>query len=220
VIDINAAVQSTASETLDRWHASGSDDADPNNEVPEVIDVDQVARQAADSRMNHLWKKWTVHVKKTQQGKHWEQVRLPDPLIEKLETMIKSKSQRAKNLRCRILWRLKLTIHRAARRRRGKWRWWWWRRISEEEEEEAQPTCRISWFLIVTIHRTAWRRRGKRRRRRRGGGRRRRRRSIRRRLLSMTRLEKNPGDRRRSASWMQCEFRRILNRFLRGGAGL
>ena len=35
----------------------------------------------------------------TQQGKDREQVQLPEPLVEKLETMIKSKSKRAKNVR-------------------------------------------------------------------------------------------------------------------------
>jgi hypothetical protein len=64
-----------------------------------VIDVDQEASQAADSRMKELRKKWTAHVKKTHQGKDRDEVQLPDPLIEKLETMIKSKSKRAKNVR-------------------------------------------------------------------------------------------------------------------------
>jgi len=63
-----------------------------------VIDVDQAGRQAADSRMNDLRKKWTAQVKLTQQGKDREQVQLPDPLTEKSETMIKSKSKRAKNV--------------------------------------------------------------------------------------------------------------------------
>jgi hypothetical protein len=65
---------------------------------PDVIDVDQEASQAADSRMKELRKKWTAHVKKTQQGKDREEVQLPDPLIEKLETIIKSMSKRAKNV--------------------------------------------------------------------------------------------------------------------------
>ena len=76
-------------------YGSGSDDADPSKEVPEVIDVDQ----SADSRMNDLRKKWTAQVRLTQQGKEWEQIQLPDSLIEKLETMIKSKSKRAKDVR-------------------------------------------------------------------------------------------------------------------------
>jgi hypothetical protein len=66
---------------------------------PDVIDVDQEASQAADSRMKELRKKWTAHVKKTQQGKDREEVQLPDPLIEKLETMIQNKKKRAKNVR-------------------------------------------------------------------------------------------------------------------------
>ena len=80
-------------------YGSGSEDADPSNEGPDVIDVDQEASQAADSRMKELRKKWTALVKKTQQGKDREEVQLPDPLIEKLETMIKIKSKRAKNVR-------------------------------------------------------------------------------------------------------------------------
>jgi len=76
-------------------YGSGSDDADPSKEVPEVIDVDQ----SADSRMNDLRKKWLAQVRLTQHGKDWEQIRLPDSLIEKLETMIKSMSKRAKNVR-------------------------------------------------------------------------------------------------------------------------
>jgi hypothetical protein len=35
----------------------------------------------------------------THQGKDQEQVQLPEPLIEKLETLIKSKLKRAKNVR-------------------------------------------------------------------------------------------------------------------------
>ena len=80
-------------------YGSGSEDADPSNEGPDVIDVDQEASQAADSRMKELRKKWTALVKKTQQGKDREEVQLPDPLIEKLETIIKSMSKRAKNAR-------------------------------------------------------------------------------------------------------------------------
>jgi len=102
VIDVNQAAEATASETLARIladYGSGSDDAETSKEVPEVIDVDQAGRQAADSRMNDLRKKWTAQVKVTQQGKDREQVQLPEPLIEKLETMIKSKSKRAKNVR-------------------------------------------------------------------------------------------------------------------------
>ncbi len=66
---------------------------------PDVIDVDQEASQAADSGMKKLRKKWTAHVRKTQQGKDREEVQLPDPLIEKLETMIKNMSKRAKIVR-------------------------------------------------------------------------------------------------------------------------
>ena len=80
-------------------YGSGSEDADPSNEGPDVIDVDQEASQAADSRMKELRKKWTALVKKTQQGKDREEVQLPDPLIEKLETMIQNKKKRAKNVR-------------------------------------------------------------------------------------------------------------------------
>ena len=76
-------------------YGSGSADADPSKEVPEVIDVDQ----PKDSRMNDLRKKWTAQVRLTQQGEKWRQVQLPDSLIEKLETMIKSMSKRAKNVR-------------------------------------------------------------------------------------------------------------------------
>jgi hypothetical protein len=83
-----------------------------------------------------------------------------------------------------------------ARRRRGKRRRRRWRRRSEEEEEQYQPTCRILWFLNLTIYWTARRRRGKRRRRRRRNS------SIiiSRRLPSMMRHGKDPGDRRRSVS--------------------
>ena len=49
--------------------------------------------------MNDLRKKWTAQVRLTQQGKEWEKIQLPNSLIEKLETMIKSMSKRAKNLR-------------------------------------------------------------------------------------------------------------------------
>ena len=82
-------------------YGSGSEDADPSHpdEGPDVIDVDQEASQAADSRMKELRKKWTALVKKTQQGKDREEVQLPDPLIEKLETMIQNKKKRAKNVR-------------------------------------------------------------------------------------------------------------------------
>jgi hypothetical protein len=74
----------------------------------------------------------------------------------------------------------------------------------EEEEEEdeqrgggptAKPICRILWFLILTMHQTARRRRRERRR-----SRSRSRSSISRRLPSMTRHGKDPGDRRRSVS--------------------
>ena len=76
-------------------YGSGSDDADPSKEVPEVVDVDQ----SEDSRMNDLRKKLSAQVRLTQHGKEWEQIQLPDLLIEKLETMIKSMSKRAKNVR-------------------------------------------------------------------------------------------------------------------------
>ena len=76
--------------------------------------------------------------KKTQQGKDREEVQLPDPLIEKLETMIKNKKKRAKNVRTSCL---TLTIHRTARRRGKRRRRR--RRISEEKEEEVHPRCRI-----------------------------------------------------------------------------
>ena len=61
----------------------------------EVIDVDQ----SADSRINDLRKKWSAQVMLTHHGKGWKQIQLPDSLIEKLETMIKSMSKRAKNVR-------------------------------------------------------------------------------------------------------------------------
>ena len=102
MIDVNQAAEATASETLARIladYGSDSDDADPSREVPEVIDVDQAGSRAADSRMNDLRKKWTAQVKLTQQGKDREQVQLPEPVIEKLETMIKGTSKRAKNVR-------------------------------------------------------------------------------------------------------------------------
>ena len=76
-------------------YGSDSDDADPSKEVPEVIDVDQLA----DSCMNDLRKKWSANIRLTQHGKEWEQIQLPDSLIDKLETMIKSMSKRAKNVR-------------------------------------------------------------------------------------------------------------------------
>ena len=100
VIDVDQAADATASQGLARMladYGSGSDDADPDpsKEVPEVIDVDR----SADSRMNDLRKKWTAQVRLTQQGKEWEQIQLADSLIEKLETMIKSMSKRAKNVR-------------------------------------------------------------------------------------------------------------------------
>jgi hypothetical protein len=191
VLDVDAAPASEILAGFLAEYGSGSEDADVIDH--HVIDVDQEASQAADSRMKELRKKWTAHVKKTQQGKDREEVQLPDPLIEKLETMIKSKSKRAKNVRTswsledkRTVWRrsLKLSIHRTARRRREKRRRR--RRRISEEEEEAQPTCRILWILILTIHRTARRRRGKRRRRRSSSSS----------LPSTTRHGKNPGDRR------------------------
>ena len=49
--------------------------------------------------MKDLRKKWTALVKKTQQGKDREEVQLPDPLIEELETMIQKKKKRAKIVR-------------------------------------------------------------------------------------------------------------------------
>ena len=76
-------------------YGSDSDDADPSKEVPEVIDVDQLA----DSCMNDLRKKWSANIRLTQHGKESEQIQLPDSLIEKLETMIKRRSKRAKNVR-------------------------------------------------------------------------------------------------------------------------
>ena len=76
-------------------YGSSSDDAEPSTEVPEVIDVDQ----SADSRMNDLRKKWTAKVRLNQQGNEWKQIVLPDSLIEKLESMIKRKSKRAKDVR-------------------------------------------------------------------------------------------------------------------------
>ena len=70
-------------------------------------------------------------------------------------------------------------------------------RINQLSHEDASsfrsPTCRILWFLKLTMHRTA-RRRGKRRKRRRRSS------SISRRIPSMTRHGKDPGDRRRSVS--------------------
>ena len=86
-------------------------------------------------------------------------------------------------------------------------------------EEQQQPSCRILCFLNLTMHRTARGRRGKRRRRRRSSSSS----SISRRLPSMTRHGKDPGDRRRSVSEMECEsqvplhkFRCIQSRFLSG----
>ena len=109
VIDVEQAAEATVAEGLDRLvadYGSGSDDADASEKSPEVIDVDQVADsrmtevdQVADSRMKELRKKWTARVRLTQQGKEYEDVQLPDSLIEKLETMIKNKSRRAQNVR-------------------------------------------------------------------------------------------------------------------------
>ena len=109
VIDVEQAAEATAAECLDRLvadYGSGSDHADAREKSPEVIDVDQVADsrmtevdQVADSRMKKLRKKWTARVRLTQQGKEYEDVQLPDSLIEKLETMIKNKSRRAQNVR-------------------------------------------------------------------------------------------------------------------------
>jgi hypothetical protein len=97
VLDVDAAPASEILAGFLAEYGSGSEDADVIDH--HVIDVDQEASQAADSRMKELRKKWTAHVKKTQQGKDREEVQLPDPLIEKLETMIKNKKKRAKNVR-------------------------------------------------------------------------------------------------------------------------
>ena len=99
VLDVDTAPNSEILAGFLAEYGSGSEDADPSNEGPDVIDVDQEASQAADSRMKELRKKWTALVKKTQQGKDREEVQLPDPLIEKLETMIKNMSKRAKIVR-------------------------------------------------------------------------------------------------------------------------
>jgi hypothetical protein len=99
VLDVDAAPASDILAGFLAEYGSGSEDADPSNEGPDVIDVDQEASQRADSRMKEVRKKWTAHVKKTQQGKDREEVQLPDPLIEKLETMIKNMSKRAKIVR-------------------------------------------------------------------------------------------------------------------------
>jgi hypothetical protein len=111
VLDVDAAPNSEILAGFLAEYGSGSEDADPSHpdEGPDVIDVDQAASQAADSRMKKLRKKWTAHVKKTQQGKDREEVQLPDPLIEKLETIIQSMSRKAKipsgmMPTCRILW--------------------------------------------------------------------------------------------------------------------
>ena len=98
VLDVDAAPNSEILAGFLAEYGSGSEDADPSNEGPDVIDVDQEASQAADSRMKELRKKWTALVKKTQQGKDREEVQLPDPLIEKLETMIKSKSKKLETM--------------------------------------------------------------------------------------------------------------------------
>ena len=100
VLDVDAAP--SPAEILAGFlaeYGSGSEDADPSNEGQDVIDVDQAASQSADSRMKELRKKWTAHVKKTQQGKDLEEVQLPDLLIEKLETMNNSKLKKAQNVR-------------------------------------------------------------------------------------------------------------------------
>jgi hypothetical protein len=76
-------------------YGSSSDDAEPRTELQEVIDVDQLS----DSRMNDLRKKWTAKVRLNQQSSEWKQIVLPDSLIEKLESMMKSKSKRAKDVR-------------------------------------------------------------------------------------------------------------------------
>ena len=104
VIDVEQAAEATAAECLDRLiadYGSGSDHADASEKSPEVIDVDQVA----DSSMTEVdqvaerRKKWTARVRLTQQGKEYEDVQLPDSLIEKLETMINNKSRRAQSVR-------------------------------------------------------------------------------------------------------------------------
>ena len=109
VIDVEQAAEATAAECLDRLiadYGSGSDHPDASEKSPEVIDVDQVADsrmtevyQVADSRMKELPKKWTSRVRLTQDGKEYEDVQLPDSLIEKLETIIKNKSRKAQNVR-------------------------------------------------------------------------------------------------------------------------
>ena len=97
MLDVDAAPASEILAGFLAEYGSGSEDADVIDH--HVIDVDQEASQAADSRMKELRKKWTANVKKTQQGKDREEVQLPDPLIEKLETMIQNKKKRAKNVR-------------------------------------------------------------------------------------------------------------------------
>jgi len=50
-VDVNHAAEASASESLARIladYGSGSDDTDPSKEVPQVIDVDQAPRQAAE----------------------------------------------------------------------------------------------------------------------------------------------------------------------------
>jgi hypothetical protein len=69
VLDVDAAPDSEILAGFLAEYGSGSEDADRSHpdEGPDVIDVDQEASQAADSRMKELQKKWTAHVKKTQQ---------------------------------------------------------------------------------------------------------------------------------------------------------
>ncbi len=64
VLDVDAAPNSEILAGFLAEYGSCSEDADPSHpdEGPDVIDVDQAASQAADSRMKKLQKKWTAHV--------------------------------------------------------------------------------------------------------------------------------------------------------------
>ncbi len=64
MLDVDAAPNSEILAGFLAEYGSGSEDADPSHpdEGPDVIDVDQAASQAADSRMKKLQKKWTAHV--------------------------------------------------------------------------------------------------------------------------------------------------------------
>ena len=98
VADVDQTAQASASDGLACMladYGSSSDDAEPSSKLQEVIVVDH----AADSRMDDLRKKWTAKVRLDQHGSEWKQIVLPDSLIEKLESMIKSHSKRAKNVR-------------------------------------------------------------------------------------------------------------------------